>query len=212
MTLKFDGWPWKTNGHLFYTILSFVQHFKAIGTFKLELQSGNAQLGSKLAIFLSRVTLKIEGWPWKTIGHLSYAASSIVHHFITISEFKLELQSGNTQFGSKSAIFFPCDHEIWQMTLKNKRAPLLSNIKLCASFHCNMLIQTGVTVRKRLNGVMTSVTLIFDLWPWPFAWTSSLSMVITPENFKMIRWEEHCQKGVTDAQLYCTFDISIRWS
>ena len=49
--LKFDGWHWKTIGHLFHTVLSFVHHFKAIGEFKLELQSGNAQFGSKLAIF-----------------------------------------------------------------------------------------------------------------------------------------------------------------
>ena len=47
------------------------------------------------------------------------------------------------------------------MTLKNNRAPLLSNIKLCASFQHHMWIQTGVTVRKWLNGVMTSVTLTF---------------------------------------------------
>ena len=67
------------------------------------------------------------------------------------------------------------------MTLKNNRALLLSNIKLCASFHHDMWIQTRVTVRKRLNGVMTSVTLTFDLWPWPFTWTSHLSMVIIPE-------------------------------
>ena len=39
-----------------------------------------------------------------------------------------------------------------------------------------------------------------DLWPWPFAWTSLLSLVITPENFIMIRWWEHSQKGVTDGQ------------
>ena len=38
----------------------------------------------------------------------------------------------------------------------------------------------------------------FDLWLWPFAWTSLLSQVITPENFMMIRWWEHSQKGVTD--------------
>ena len=31
VTLKFDGWPWKTIGHLFYVALSFVHHFKAIG-------------------------------------------------------------------------------------------------------------------------------------------------------------------------------------
>ena len=46
--------------------------------------------------FLSRVTLKFDWWPWKTIGHLFYATSSFVHHFIAICEFKLELQSGNT--------------------------------------------------------------------------------------------------------------------
>ena len=84
------------------------------------------------------------------------------------------------------------------MTLKNNRAPLLSNIKLYASFHHHVWIQTGVTVRKRLSWVVTSVTLTFDLWPWPFAWTLRWSLVITPENFMMIRWWEHSQKGVTD--------------
>ena len=77
------------------------------------------------------------------------------------------------------------------------RATLLSNTKLCASFRCHMLIQT-VRVRKWLNGVMASVTLTFGRWP--FAWTSLLSLVITPENFMMIRWWEHSQKGVTDRQ------------
>ena len=84
------------------------------------------------------------------------------------------------------------------MTLKNNRAPLLCCFQLCAWFHCHMWIQTGVRVRKRLSCVLTSVTLTFDLWPWPFAWTSLLTMVITPENFMMIRWWEHGEKGVTD--------------
>ena len=84
------------------------------------------------------------------------------------------------------------------MTFKNNRAPLLSIIKLHASFHHHMWIQTRVTVRKRLSWVLTSVTLTFDLWPWPFAWTSLLSLVITPENFMMIWWWEHGEKGVTD--------------
>ena len=70
---------------------------------------------------------------------------------------------------------------------------------LCASFHSHWSIQTGVTVRKRPN----QGTICFDLcdlglWPWPFAWTSPLSMVITSENFMMIQWQEHCEKGVTD--------------
>ena len=55
----------------------------------------------KIDNFLSRVTLKFDGWPWKSIEHLSYAASSFVHHFRAIVKFKLELQSRNAQFGSK---------------------------------------------------------------------------------------------------------------
>ena len=59
----------------------------------------------KLDDFFSRVTLKFDGWPWKTIGHLFYATSSFVHHFVAMGDFKLELQSGNAQFGSNSTIF-----------------------------------------------------------------------------------------------------------
>ena len=94
----------------------------------------------------------------------------------------------------------PCDLEIWRMTLKNNRAPILCCFQLCAWFHWYMWIQTGVRVRKRLSWVLTSVTLTFDVWPWCFAWTSPLSMVITPENFMMIRWWKHGEKGVTDGQ------------
>ena len=46
--------------------------------------------------FFSRVTLKFDGWPSKTIGHLFYATSSFVQHLVAIGEFKLELQFGNT--------------------------------------------------------------------------------------------------------------------
>ena len=59
----------------------------------------------KIGDLLSRVTSKFDGWPWKTIGHLFYATSSFVHHFVAIGEFKLKLQSGNAQFGSKSTLF-----------------------------------------------------------------------------------------------------------
>ena len=59
----------------------------------------------KIGDVLSRVTLKFDGWPWKTIGHLSFAVSSFVQHFIAIGEFKLELLSGIAQFGSNSTIF-----------------------------------------------------------------------------------------------------------
>ena len=105
VTLQFDVWPWKTIGHLFYATSSFVHHFVAIGDFKLELQSGNAQFGSNSTNFRAP-------WPWnltddlqKTIGHLFYATSSFEQHFVAIGEFKLELQSGNAQSGSYSTIF-----------------------------------------------------------------------------------------------------------
>ena len=84
------------------------------------------------------------------------------------------------------------------MTLQNNRAPLLCYFKLCASFCSHWWIQTGVTVRKRLSWVVTSVTLTFDLWPWPFAWTWLLSLVITPENFMMIGWWEHSQQDKSE--------------
>ena len=63
VTSKFDGWPWKTIGHLFYATSSFVQHFVPIGEFKLELQSGNAQSGSNLTIFRAV-------WPWNLTDDL----------------------------------------------------------------------------------------------------------------------------------------------
>ena len=69
--LEIWGMTFKTIGHLFYATSSFMHHFVAIGEFKLELQSGNAQSGSNSALFKSRVTLKFDGWPSKTIGHLS---------------------------------------------------------------------------------------------------------------------------------------------
>ena len=82
--------------------------------------------------------------------------SKSVHHFIAIIEFKLELQSN---LGQNRWFFEPCDLEIWRITLKKHRAPLLSNIKLCALFHHHMWIQIGVTVQKQLSRVLTSVTL-----------------------------------------------------
>ena len=114
VTLKFDWWPWKTIGHIFYATLSFVHHFVPIGEFKLKLQSGNTQFGSNSAIFRAV-------WPWnltcdlENTGHLYYATSSSMHHFVVIGVFKLELHSGNDQSGSNSAIFS-------MMTLKNNAA------------------------------------------------------------------------------------------
>ena len=100
----------------------------------------------KIWDFLSRVTLNFDGWPRKTIGHLIYATANFVHHLVAMCEFKLELQSGNTQIG-------------WTF-------------------------------------VLTYVTLTIDLWHWPFAWSSPLSMV----KFMMVRWQKHGEKGIADGR------------
>ena len=97
------------------------------------------------------------------------------------------------------------------MTLKNNRAPLLSIIKLPVSFHHHMWIQTRVTVRKRLSWGLTSVTLTFGLWPWPFAWTSLLSLVITVENFMIIWWWEHGEKFDPNHWFFVPCDLEIWW-
>ena len=168
-TLKFYWWPRKIIAHLFYITSSFVHHLKPLGEFELQLLSGNAQFGSKSAIFaqydieIQWMTLKNNRDPllcyikfcasfqshrwiqtkvtvrkrsirakmghffapcdltiwWITlknniyIGHLFYVASSFVHHFKAIGEFKLKLQSGNAQFASKSAIYCP----VWPSNL-----------------------------------------------------------------------------------------------
>ena len=105
VTLKFDDWPPKTKGHLFYAASSSVHYFVTICEFRPELQSGNAKFGSKSLIFAARVTLKFDGWHREIMSHLFYATSIFVHYFVSIWKFRLELQSGNPQFLSKSSIF-----------------------------------------------------------------------------------------------------------
>ena len=83
-------------------------------------------------------------------NNFSDVTSNYVQHFVATSQSKLELQSGNAQFGSILAIFVLCDFEIWQMTVKNNTAPLLTYFKLCASFRSHCRIQIGVTVRRYL--------------------------------------------------------------
>ena len=171
MTLKFDGWPWKTIGHLSFAVSSFVLHFIAIREFKLELKSGNAQFGPNSTIFFIFVTLKFDRWQWKTIGHLFYATSRFVHHFVAIGELKLELQSGKPNLSQIRQFLEPCDLKIWRMTLKNNRAPLQCYFKHRASFGSHLWIQTGVTVRKppiwvKIDDFFSHVTLQFDVWPW----------------------------------------------
>ena len=118
------------------------------------------------------MTLKFHGWSRQIIGHLFFTTSSFVHHVKPVGEFKLELLSGNAQFGSKSAILSRVTLQFDAgMTLKNNRTPLLCCFKLCASFDSHRWNQTKVTVRKRsiwvkISELLSRVTLKFDGWPW----------------------------------------------
>ena len=152
----FDGWPWKTKGHLFYVASSFVHHFVAISEFKLKLQSGNAHFGSKSAIYCPM-------WPWNLTDDLEQGKSEGFN--------SCDRPSNLAQIWSKSSIFQPCDLDIWCMTSKNNRAPLLYYIKLCASFQNHQGIETEVTVQKRsiwvkISNFLSRVTLKFDRCPW----------------------------------------------
>ena len=125
---------------LYYVKLcaSFQIHWWIQTGFTVQKRSIWVEIGD----MLSRVTLKIDGWPWKTIGHLFYATSGFVQHLVAIGEFKLELQSGNAQSGSNSTIFRAVRPWNFTLTFKNNRAPLLCYFKLCAAFRTHWWIQT----------------------------------------------------------------------
>ena len=149
MTLKVDGWPRKTIGHLFYTTSSFVRHFKSIGEFKLELQFENSRFGSKLIFFFVPCDLAI--W-WMTLKNNSVPLQYYVKICASFHKPWVNLNwsySPDTlNSGQNRRFFVLCDLEIWQMTLKNNRATLLYYVKLCASVQSHRWIQFGVTVRK----------------------------------------------------------------
>ena len=171
VTLQFDISSLKTKRHLFYATSSFVHHFVAVGEFILELQSGNAEFGSNTTIFRAVWPWNFVGWPWKTIGHLFNATSSFVHHLAAIGDFKLEIQSGNAQFGSKSTIFsrVTLQFDVWPW--KTIRHLLYST-----SYFVHHFVAIGV-FRHELesgNAQFGSNSTIFravwprkfDVWPW----------------------------------------------
>ena len=142
-------------------------HVKLCASFQIHwwIQTGftvqKRSIGVEIGDMLSRVTLKFDGWPRKTIGHFFYATSSFVHHSVPIGEFKLKLQSRNAQFGPKSTIFLA----VWPTNFTDDPQKLCY-FKLCASFRTNWWIQIGVTVRVKFDDFESRATLLFDGWPW----------------------------------------------
>ena len=165
MTLKFDGWPPKIIGHPFYNIkLTSVN-------LKWSYSPETLNSGQNRRFF---VMCDLEIW-WMTLKNnrafllccFKLCAWFHSHQWIqtgvTVRKCPIWVKIGD--------FFVPCDLEIWRMTLKNNRAPLLCYIKLCASFRSHKWIQTGVTVQKRpisvkFSDFLSRVTLKFDRWPW----------------------------------------------
>ena len=92
----------------------------------------------------------------------------------------------------------PCDFEIWRMTFKNNRAPLLCYFKLCAAFHSHWWIQTGVTVRKRPVWVNSAILAPCDLGIWRMTLKNNRASLLS--NIKLyVSFHHHMwiQTGVT---------------
>ena len=159
-----------------------MHHFIPIGDFKFQLQSGNAQFGSKSTIFFIRVTLKFDGWPSKTIGHLFYATSSFVQHFIAIGEFKLELQSGNAQTGSNSAIF----SAVWPWNLTDD---LEKQFGTSPKQHQAICTISSLYVNSNWSYSPETVKLgrdlcDLDLWPLTLTFCMDLTLVLGDNSWK----------------------------
>ena len=119
-------------------------------------------------------------------------------HFVPIGEFKLELQSGNAQSGSNSTIF----KAVWPWTLMDD---LEKQKGTSPKQHQAIYIISSSYVNSNWSYSLETAKLgcdhcDLDLWPLTLTVCMDGTLVITPENFMMIRWWEHSQKGVTDRQ------------
>ena len=119
----------------------------------------------KIGDVLSRVTLKFDGWPWKTIGHLSCAVSSFVQHFIAIGEFKLELQSANAQSRSKSTIFLAVWP--WNLTYDLQKQQGTSSMLLQALCSISYpLVNSNWSYSPETSNLGQNRRFVLAVWPW----------------------------------------------
>ena len=85
-------------------------YFKPCATFygRLWIQTGvtvrKPKIWVKIGDFLSPATLKLDGWPWKTIWYPFKATSSYESHLVALCEFKLKLWTGKAPIGAKFAL------------------------------------------------------------------------------------------------------------
>ena len=158
--------------------------FKLCASFESHqwIQTGLTVRKRPIWVLFSRVTLKFGRWPWKTIGHLSYATSSFVHHFVATGEFKLELQFGNAQFGSKSIIFL----SVWPWNLtddlekqKGTSSKQHQDLRIISSSYVNSIWSHSPETAK------LGVDLCdLDLWPLTLTFCMDVTSVIGNKSWK----------------------------
>ena len=95
-------------------------------------------------------------WPWNLTDDLQKQKGPSPKHYKAICIISSSYVNSNWSYSPETPnlgrirrFLEPHDLEIWRMTFKNNRAPLLSYFKLCAAFRSHSWIQTGVRVRKR---------------------------------------------------------------
>ena len=84
VTLKFDRWHRKNNRAPLLCCFKLCVLFHSHQWIQTGVTVRKHPILVKINDFFSRVTLKFNGWPSKTIAHLFYATSTFVHHFIPI--------------------------------------------------------------------------------------------------------------------------------
>ena len=201
MTLKFDEWPRKTIRHHFYTTSNFVHQFQIHWWIQTGVTVRKCSIRLKIADFLSRVTSKFDGWPWKIIGHIFCTTLSFCTAFqshwhiqtgVTVRKRSIRVKIGGFFF--VCFVFVPGDFENWRMTLKNNRALLLYYVKLCASFQ----IHTWITARKhssrvKIGDFLSRGTLKINAWTWKtighlsYAASTFVHHFIANDEFKLVR-------------------------
>ena len=107
--------------------------------------SNKANLRDLIAVTGLVILIKLDSnHRFLNLCDLFYTASSFVHHFKSIVNLNLK----------------------FDMTLENKRTPLLYYTKLCASFQCDGQIQNVATVPKSWIQVKSTFFVLCDLEIW----------------------------------------------
>ena len=169
VTFKFYRWSLKTMGYLFCATWSFVHIVVAIGEFKLELESWKHN-SSQNGWFIFSANLNFDGWPWKKVGHFSYATSSAVHYSVAICEIKLSYSPEMLNLCQHWPFFVPCDLVIWRMILQTiehlwyATSSFGHNFVAICEFKLELGLQSG-------NAQFRSKLVIFVPCDWLHCWS-----------------------------------------